>query len=142
MKVHQQVYKYAVADKELCDILVPNDLPTNEVLAVTDVLITDYSSVFVDFLATGRPVLFFTPDLEDYKTSRGLYLAPEEWPGPVSRDIDELTGHIKRLRSGGNDDPVIGYAERYAAARQRYCAREDGNASARVVDVVFRGKTS
>jgi CDP-glycerol glycerophosphotransferase (TagB/SpsB family)/glycosyltransferase involved in cell wall biosynthesis len=142
LKVHQQVYKYAVADKELCDILVPNDLPTNEVLAVVDVLITDYSSIFVDFLATGRPVLFFTPDLEDYKTSRGLYLAPEEWPGPVSRDIDELTGHIKRLRSGGNDDPVIGYAERYTIARQRYCAAEDGNASARVVDVVFRGKTS
>jgi CDP-glycerol glycerophosphotransferase (TagB/SpsB family)/glycosyltransferase involved in cell wall biosynthesis len=142
LKVHQQVYKYAAADKGLRGILVPNEIPANKVLAVTDVLITDYSSIFVDFLATGRPVLFYTPDLDGYTTSRGLYLAPEQWPGPVTRDVDELTSYIKRLRSGGNDDPVVAYAERYAAARERYCAREDGNASARVVDVVFRGRAA
>jgi CDP-glycerol glycerophosphotransferase len=142
LKVHQQVYKYAEPYKELREILVPNEVPANEILAATDVLITDYSSIFVDFLATGRPVLFYAPDLAGYATSHGFYVSPDQWPGPVSRDVDELAGHIKRLHSGGNDDPVVVYAERYAQARKRYGAREDGNASDRVVDIVFRGKTA
>ncbi len=56
LKVHQHVYKFAMAHKDMREILVPNDIPTNEVLAATDVLVTDYSSIFIDFLATGRPV--------------------------------------------------------------------------------------
>lgn len=141
LKVHQQVHKHARTDAELRDFLVPNDVPTNEVLGVTDVLVTDYSSVFIDFLATGRPVLFYTPDLDDYGSSRGLYLPSEEWPGPVCRDLDELVGRIKQLGSNGAEDPAVSHADAYAAARERYCTREDGAAAARVVDVVFRGKT-
>ena len=90
LKVHQQVYKHAIADKGLQSMLVPNELPTNDMLAVTDVLITDYSSIFIDFLATGRPVLFYAPDIAEYESSRGFYLPFEDWPGPVCREIDEL----------------------------------------------------
>jgi CDP-glycerol glycerophosphotransferase len=142
LKVHQQVYKHAVAEKGLRDFLVPNDVPTNNVLAVTDVLITDYSSIFIDFLATGRPVLFYVPDIAKYESSRGLYLPLEEWPGPLCRELDELIGHIKRLDSGGEDDPAIAYADAYAAARERYCTLEDGQAANRIIDVVFRGRTA
>src|SRR5206468_11041948 len=76
LKVHQRVYAKARADSRLRDSLVPNDMPTNDVLAVTDAVVTDYSSIFVDFLATGRPVLFYTPDLDEYAASRGLYRSP------------------------------------------------------------------
>ena len=55
LKVHQQVYGFAAAEPRLAGRLVPNHLPTNAVLGVTDVLVTDYSSIFFDFLATGRP---------------------------------------------------------------------------------------
>lgn len=141
LKVHQQVYDYAVAVPELRELLVPNEIPTNEILAATDVLITDYSSIFIDFLATGRPILFLAPDLAEYESSRGLYLPPGQWPGPICRDIDQLVTHIKHLGTGGNDDPRKAYADAYEAARQRYCALEDGKATQRVLDIVFRGKT-
>ena len=139
LKVHQQVYKHAVADKGLRSMLVPNELPTNDMLAATDVLVTDYSSIFIDFLATGRPVLFFTPDLADYENRRGFYLPFEDWPGPVCRELDELVANIKQLNTGGDDDPALVYRDKYTAARERYCADEDGAATARVIDVVFRG---
>lgn len=137
LKVHQQVYKHACGDPELRELLVPNEIPANEVLTVTDVLITDYSSIFIDFLATGRPVLFYAPDITGYESSRGLNLPLEQWPGPVCRDIDQLVMEIKQLGSA-TVDPISRYAVAYAAARDRYCSLENGNAAARVIDIVFR----
>ncbi len=138
LKVHQRVYRFARADPALRTALIPNEIPANDVLAVTDALITDYSSIFIDFLATGRPVLFYTPDLDEYAAVRGLYLPPEQWPGPVSRDLRQLVTQLTNLGSGNEQDPVVAYAAAYATARRRYCAHEDGAASARVVDIVFR----
>ena len=142
LKVHQQVYKHAKDVADIREILVPNDLPTNEVLAVTDVLITDYSSIFIDFLATGRPVLFFAPDLREYRSTRGLNLPADQWPGPVTSDLDELIGYVKNLHTGAADDPVVAYTDQYATARERYCARENGSAANDVIDIVFRGRAA
>ena len=55
LKVHQQVYAFAAAEPRLAGRLVPNHLPTNAVLGITDVLVTDYSSIFFDFLARADP---------------------------------------------------------------------------------------
>ncbi|HVV30101.1 MAG TPA: CDP-glycerol glycerophosphotransferase family protein, partial [Mycobacteriales bacterium] len=142
LKVHQQVYRYAAADRALRALLVPNDLATNRVLGATDVLVTDYSSVFVDFLATGRPVLFLAPDLHEYQETRGLYLPAEDWPGPVRGTVDELADDVNALGTGTPADPLVAYRERYAKAAARYCAQEDGSATERLIDVVFRGRES
>lgn len=138
LKVHQRVYKFAAADPDLRGILIPNEMPTNDVLAVTDVLVTDYSSIFIDFLATGRPVLFFTPDLNTYEDSRGLYLPLDQWPGPICPSVGELAGRLNALDTGALDDPAVAFADNYAAAQKRYTAREDGGAAQRIIDIVFR----
>ncbi|HEY3504767.1 MAG TPA: glycosyltransferase [Actinocatenispora sp.] len=141
LRVHQQVYKYAVERADLREILVPNDVPANIALGVSEVLLSDYSSIFYDFLATGRPILFFVPDLADYDGSRGLYVRPEEWPGPVTDDISTLAGWLNGLGSGSDDDVSVSYATRYEKTRQEYAPADDGQSARRVVDVVFRGKT-
>jgi CDP-glycerol glycerophosphotransferase len=141
LKVHQHVYRFAIAHPEMRDVLVPNDIPTNEVLAATDVLVTDYSSIFVDFLATGRPIVFYAPDVSEYESQRGLYLPLAEWPGPICSELDELADQIGKLGTGAVDDPVVAFGKAYAAARNRYCSLEDGKAAERVVDIVFRGRT-
>ncbi len=141
LRVHQQVYQYAIEDPELRDMLVPNDIPANVALGVSDVLVTDYSSIFYDFLATGRPVLFFVPELASYTSDRGLYSPPEQWPGPVTDSISTLAGHINGLHCGGEDDVTVSYAERYAAIAAQYCPYEDGTVTQRLVDVVFRQRT-
>jgi glycosyltransferase involved in cell wall biosynthesis len=137
LKVHERVYDHARRHPELRDVLVPNALPTNELLAGVDVLVTDYSSVWVDVLATGRPVLFHAPDLDEYATSRRFNLEPEQWPGPISRTPDDLRAHLDEAAGSG---PAPAYAQRYAAARTRYCPNEDGAATERVLDVVFRNR--
>ncbi|BCJ36255.1 CDP-glycerol glycerophosphotransferase [Actinocatenispora thailandica] len=138
LKVHQQVYKYAMDRPELRGLLVPNDVPANVALAVTDVLVTDYSSIFYDFLATGRPILFHVPDLADYGDQRGLYVGTQDWPGPVTDRIDELAAMLDGL--GTDDDAAVACQPRYAKAAADYVPRDDGGAARRVVDVVFRGR--
>jgi CDP-glycerol glycerophosphotransferase (TagB/SpsB family)/glycosyltransferase involved in cell wall biosynthesis len=139
LKVHQQVFEFAQHHPELRRVLVPNHLATNEVLGVTDVLVSDYSSIFFDFLATGRPIVFFTPDRAEYGTQRGFYLGLDDLPGPVVETIDELGRVVTAVGSGTEADPLVSHADRYAAARERFAPHDDGRATQRVLDVVVRG---
>ncbi|WP_313543668.1 glycosyltransferase [Leifsonia aquatica] len=137
LKTHQSVHKLAAHRPELQRLLVPNEIPTNLVLGVSDLLISDYSSIFFDFLQTGRPIVFFTPDLADYAGTRGLYFEPEEWPGPVYESAREVGEQIARIAA--DDDRVPEEArERYASMQERFTPYEDGHAAERVVDIVFR----
>jgi CDP-glycerol glycerophosphotransferase len=137
LKTHQVVHHFAHTVPGLANRLVPNTMPTNSVLAFTDVLVTDYSSIFFDFLAGGRPVLFLAPDINDYADYRGLYLEPQQWPGPVVATISDLATEINRLearvQAPGNPN--------YAGMRDLITPHEDGQATARVIDVVFRGNS-
>lgn len=63
---------------------------TNELLLITDMLITDYSSIGGDFVLLGRPVIFYQPDRGDYDRDRGLYFDPDRSPLIVAHDEGEL----------------------------------------------------
>ena len=113
---------------------MPNDLPANVVLGVTDLLVTDYSSIFFDFLGTGRPVVHYVPDLEDYEHHRGLYLQP-------GRSCSVRSAQ-RRPSSPTPSQPALeggGQSERSLEGAARYCAKDDGTSTARLVDIVFRG---
>lgn len=102
---------------------------------ISDVLITDYSSVFFDYANLRRPMLFFTYDLEKYRSIlRGFYIDVEkELPGPMLFDTEEIIDAIHNLRTIQRN-----YEERYKQFYEKYCAWEDGHAAERVVDAVFR----
>lgn len=73
-------------------------------LPYCDVLVTDYSSIFYDFLFADEPILFYAPDLAEYESSRGLYFAYEEHvPGPVSASTDDLCEHLSSALDGTDD---------------------------------------
>ncbi|MEO9137795.1 MAG: CDP-glycerol glycerophosphotransferase family protein, partial [Jatrophihabitans sp.] len=97
VKVHQRIYQDAYADGRLADFLVPNHVPTNDLLAVTDILVSDYSSIVVDFLATNGQLVIFAPDVERYGSSRGFNVSPGELPAPVCTDIAALTVAVNGL---------------------------------------------
>ena len=61
-----------------------------ELLLITDLLITDYSSIGGDFMLLDRPVIYFQPDVGDYKTERGLYFDPDQSPLIVAHSESEL----------------------------------------------------
>ncbi|MGN0521726.1 MAG: CDP-glycerol glycerophosphotransferase family protein [Eubacterium sp.] len=137
-KPHHIVYK-ALADKGLLkDNFVPATIDTNSLLGATDILVSDYSSIFFDFLVTGRPIIFYVPDLSSYAQSRGLYFQIEDLPGPVSDSLDEVAYWI------GNIDKYEAFfnAQKYTDAVNKYVYNDDGNVCKRVVDAVFFGDES
>lgn len=66
-----------------------------ELMAVSDLLISDYSSIFFDFALTGRPSIVYVPDLERYQNEeRGFY---GNWPHDSSRPIAETTQELQKI---------------------------------------------
>lgn len=110
-----------------------NDI--NDLYISSDILITDYSSVFFDFANLRKPILFFTYDIEKYQSMlRGFYIdVNNDLPGPLLRTNDELIEAIKQI-----DLTVEKYKEKYETFYQKYCYLEDGNATKRIVDKVIK----
>ncbi|GAA3738663.1 CDP-glycerol glycerophosphotransferase [Spinactinospora alkalitolerans] len=107
-----------------------------ELFLVTDVLITDYSSLMFDFANTGRPMLFFTYDLEDYRDNlRGFYFDFDATaPGPLLTTSDQVIEAVRDV-----DEVHAGHKARYDAFVNRFCPLDDGKAAARIVDRLFTG---
>lgn len=73
---------------------------TQEALSVADCLITDYSSIFVDFLLLNKPIIFFVFDLEEYALNRGLVIDYTDrimTPGTKVRSYDELLIEMEKI---------------------------------------------
>ncbi|SIO91085.1 CDP-glycerol glycerophosphotransferase family protein [Nocardiopsis sp. JB363] len=105
-----------------------------ELFLITDVLITDYSSMMFDFANTGRPMLFFTYDLEGYRDNlRGFYFDFEETaPGPLLTESDDVIAALLDI-----DEVAERAGASYRSFVERFCPLDDGRASARVVDQAF-----
>ncbi|MGY0691294.1 CDP-glycerol glycerophosphotransferase family protein [Virgibacillus sp. FSP13] len=92
----------------VCDVSDITDI--NHLLLITDVLITDYSSIPFEFSLLERPMIFFAYDLDRYEQTRGFWEDYEALvPGPVVADTDDLidvieNGHfdLKRIRGFAN----------------------------------------
>ncbi len=71
-------------------------LDVQELLLISDILVTDYSSCFIDFLLLDRPVVFFAYDLEDYRKYRGfLYEYEQISPGAITHSKEETARVIE-----------------------------------------------
>ncbi|MFE4452297.1 CDP-glycerol glycerophosphotransferase family protein [Streptomyces sp. NPDC056796] len=105
-------------------------------ILISDVLVTDYSSLMFDFAQTGRPMLFHTYDLEHYRdTLRGFCFDFEKLaPGPL---IGDSAAVVEALRDP--DAATAGHREAYARFRESFCDLDDGTAAARVVDRMLKG---
>lgn len=68
-------------------------------MAAADVLVTDYSSIMFDFSVTGKPLIFYVPDWDDYTgTGRGVYFdLAEKAPGPLCHTREEVIKVLKSL---------------------------------------------
>ncbi|MGY1885163.1 CDP-glycerol glycerophosphotransferase family protein [Blastococcus sp. SYSU DS0753] len=115
---------------------VCNHPDIRDLYLAADLMVTDYSSTMFDFAITGRPLLFYTYDLENYRDQlRGFYFDLEDVaPGPLVRDSRELVSAIADV-----DGIRAEYAERYARFQEMFCHLEDGAAAQRVLDLLLPG---
>lgn len=101
----------------------------NDLLLVTDVLITDYSSVIFDYYLTGKPVIYYAYDLEDYAGGRGMYFPFEEYLfGPV---VMNQEGLIEAIRKADLCD------EKRAAFGRKFMEACDGHATEKTCAWLF-----
>ena len=117
------------ADQSSHGILDVTTYPdVTDLLQVTDVLVTDYSSVMFDWVVTGRPIVFCVPDMANYAyVLRGFYAdLLSEAPGPIVHTTAEVADAIQ-----AGADPA--YAERLREWRDRFAGQDDGGAAERVV---------
>jgi CDP-glycerol glycerophosphotransferase len=113
------------------DVSAVDDI--NELYAASDILVTDYSSVFFDYANLQRPIIFYMYDLEHYAEDiRGFYLDLDELPGPIVRTEPEL---VEALLAADTRNEEI--EERYRRFNERFTCWDDGEASARVLDRIF-----
>ncbi len=113
--------------------IAPHSIDSCSLLSVVDVLVTDYSSIFYDFLITRRPVIHFVPDWDYYVETRGVYFGKDQLPGIVC----ETEEHLLDVLGDCIRDPKAQISAQYLADQERYCALEDGKASERVVEAFF-----
>jgi CDP-glycerol glycerophosphotransferase len=105
-----------------------------ELMLASDVLITDYSSVFFDYAALRRPILFYAYDLEHYRDDlRGFYLDYEaDVPGEIVTSQDDLIKALSNL-----DEIDAPHQARRDEFLRRFAPLDDGAAARRVVDTIF-----
>ena len=107
----------------------------NELYIISDMLITDYSSVFFDYANLKRPMIFYMYDLEHYRDkSNGFYIDLKELPGNIVKTQEELEKEILTL------DKSFVYSQEYKKFNEKYNYLDDGNASKRVIEKIIEGK--
>ncbi len=132
LKSHYFTFEYFKINK-LDHLCVPNWYDTNKLLAAVDILITDYSSIFFDFLPLKKPVLFYMIDHKEYEAERGFYLDIDNLPGPVCENLNELIDKLQNV-----DILKKEFSEQYDKYLKEFCYNDDGQASKRLVDMIFK----
>lgn len=104
----------------------------NELYVISDMLITDYSSVFFDYANLKRPIIFYMYDFEYYKNDmRGFYIDLKGLPGNIIKTEDELIEEIKRLNNN------FKYNKTYEEFNNKYNYLDNGNVSANVINEII-----
>lgn len=112
--------------------VLPDALDVYPMLKHVDALVTDYSSIFFDYLLTDNPILFYPYDRDEYRAKRGFYFGYDEIaPGPKAETPDELHRAIRRCLDGRDE-----YADHRAFVRNLFYEHQDGRAAERVYQYV------
>lgn len=104
----------------------PADVDSYALLAATEALITDYSSVFFDYLATRKQIILYCADYELYRKKRGVYMEISELPFDQCRTMEEVIEAINRGKT--YDDTEV---------FERFCHYDSEENAARLCSLFF-----
>lgn len=124
-----------LAEKIISDVtlnvrIVPRDIDTNELLGVTNVLISDYSSIVYDFLPLNRPIISYIYDFDEYVRERGMYMTRDELVGDLAMDIKQLKSLTLALSKSGLSNIKQEDIDKFSYL-------DDGKVTERVIDFFF-----
>jgi CDP-glycerol glycerophosphotransferase len=104
----------------------------NDLYIISDLLITDYSSVFFDYAILNRPIIFYMYDYDNYKNNlRDFYIDLKELPGPIVKEEKDL---IPLIKENNNKK----YKNMYTTFNKKFNPYEDGKSTERVVKEILK----
>ena len=113
---------------EYRNILEVRDFSTNDYMLISDMLITDYSSVIFEYALLGKPIAFFCYDLLRY--DRDFYLKyPDDLPGDVFKTQEELTAYLR------NPEKHV-LTDKYTTFVKKYMSACDGHSCERIAQLI------
>lgn len=122
--------KKALLDAATVDVSDYDDM--NELLAVVDILVSDYSSCLWDFALTRRPSFVYAPDMDSYATNdRTFSYPPENWPYPIAKNNDELEVAIRIFNPKE-------YEQRISKHLKAMGSYDTGHASEKAADIIAK----
>ncbi|MDD6276606.1 MAG: CDP-glycerol glycerophosphotransferase family protein [Clostridia bacterium] len=134
VRLHPQVHS---CKKTLDGVVDACDYPNvGELIKISDILITDYSSICMDFALMDKPVYFYAYDLEKYERDRAFFFDYESYvPGPVARDFQTLLNLI-------NNNVADSYKKRMADFRTMNFGKQVGGSAERIVNRIVFNKSA
>lgn len=106
----------------------------NDLYIISDVLITDYSSVFFDYANLKRPLIFFMYDLEYYeKDLRGFYIDLDELPGDIVKEEKDIVDILKNIEKYNKK-----HSTKYSKFNKKYNYLDDGKATQRILEEIIK----
>ena len=112
------------------DMSKDDEMNINDLMIVSDICISDYSSVVFEYSLMERPMIFFVYDLEDYIDERGLYYDFDEiTPGPLCRTNEEIIEYIQNIDEKFDRQVVIDFKNKFMCS----C---DGHSSERIAALI------
>lgn len=104
----------------------PKTFDSYEILNMADCLITDYSSVFFDYLNTGRKIILFNYDEEEYMQSHGTYIPLDELPFPKVENIEDLIDELNSSKEYDDSELI-----------EEFCTYDRQNSTERLCKHIF-----
>jgi CDP-glycerol glycerophosphotransferase len=103
-----------------------------ELYLISDVLLTDYSSVMFDYSILKRPMIIYAYDYKKYRDNlRGFYFNIfKVFPGPIVENTQDL---LKSIKTYDYND----YEEKYIEFVDKFTSYDDGNASSKIIDLIL-----
>jgi CDP-glycerol glycerophosphotransferase (TagB/SpsB family) len=122
----------------------PVKYETYDFLNATDALVTDYSSIMFDYGVTGKKMILFTYDREEYKGGRGLYFELESLGLPIADTVDELIKELNTTNVSVNENNNTAQSAEinYPWFHQKFCSYDSMNTTRQVVETLLYGKAS
>ncbi len=134
VKLHPWMHGRLKSTEAAGIVLVSPDSDVYPLLREVDFLITDYSSIYFDYLLLDRPVVFFPYDLDRYLAEeRRMYFDYDQMtPGPKPRQIAGLLAEIEAVATDRDD-----WKAQRAAVRSMVFQHADGHAADRLLEELF-----
>lgn len=111
----------------------------NELYVISDMLITDYSSVFFDYANLKKPIVFYMDDEQEYRNElRDFYIDENQLPGPIVKNMKQLLEVLKQFDLKDDTPIAFNINEKYQRFNNKFNYLDGADTSRKVLEKIIK----